>query len=54
MNTERITDINDIRIRFLPVVIEKKLKGSLNQAEGEPMPEEPVKDDKKDEKKDKK
>ena len=34
--------------------INKKLKSSLNKAEGEPMPEEPVKDDKKDEKKDKK
>ena len=34
--------------------IEKKLKGSLNQAEGEETPEEPVKEDKKDEKKDEK
>ena len=33
MNTERITDINDIRIRFLPVVIEKKLKGNLIEFE---------------------
>ena len=33
INTERITDINDIRIRFLPVVTEKKLKGNLIEFE---------------------
>ena len=33
INTERITDINDIRMRFLPVVTEKKLKGNLIEFE---------------------
>jgi len=33
INTERIADINDIRMRFLPVVAEKKLKGNLIEFE---------------------
>ena len=33
INTERITDINDIRMRFLPVVTENKLKGNLIEFE---------------------
>ena len=33
INTERIADINDIRMRFLPVVTEKKLEGNLIEFE---------------------
>lgn len=33
INTERIADINDIRMRFLPVATEKKLKGNLIEFE---------------------
>ena len=33
INTERIADINEIRLRFLPIVIEKKLKGNLIEFE---------------------
>ena len=33
INTERITDINDIRMRYLPVVKENKLKGNLIEFE---------------------
>lgn len=33
INTERITGINDIRMRFLPVVIENKLNGNLIEFE---------------------
>jgi len=33
INTERIEDINDIRMRFLPIVTEKKLKGNLIEFE---------------------
>ena len=33
IRTERITDINDIRMRFVPVVIEKKLKDNLVEFE---------------------
>jgi hypothetical protein len=33
INTERIVDINDIRMRFLPVVTEKKLNGNLIEFE---------------------
>ena len=33
INTERIADINDIRMRYLPVVTEKKLDGKLLEFE---------------------
>ena len=33
INTERITDINDIRLRFVPVVAEKKLTDNLLEFE---------------------
>ena len=33
INTERITDINDIRLRFVPVVTEKKLTDNLLEFE---------------------
>jgi len=33
INTKRISDINDIRMRFLPTVVEKKLNGNLIEFE---------------------